>query len=328
MRQEFIFTAAPFASCHASTLAATGEGLVAAWFAGDREGARNVGIWVARRQRGGWTEPIEIARGAHRGRPSPCWNPVLFQPRQGPLRLYFKVGPSPRRWWGMQTQSDDGGATWSPPERLAYGILGPIKNKPIERADGTWLSPSSCERDRWRVHIERSTDHGVTWHRGPPINDGRTFAAIQPSLLDYPDGRLQLLCRTRQGAIGAAWSTDGGRHWSDLAALPLPNPDSGIDAVMLAGGSAVLVYNHAQTARTPLNLAVSADGGTWQAARVVEDTPGEFSYPALIRDDDDRLHLTYTWNRRRIRYATLSAADFRPVPIASGHWPDEAAAGA
>jgi predicted neuraminidase len=220
--------------------------------------------------------------------------------------------------------SSDGGATWTPPARLPHGILGPIKNKPIERRDGTWLSPSSCERDRWRVHIERSTDAGATWHRGHPLNDGRAFAAIQPALLDYPDGRLQLVCRTRQGAIASAWSADGGRHWTALEALPLPNPDSGIDAVMLADGTALLVYNHAQTARTPLNLAVSRDGWAWDAVWVVEDEPGEFSYPALIQGHDGRLHLTYTWNRRRIRYLCFSPDAFTPVRIDSGHWPDRA----
>ena len=35
---EFIFESAPFASCHASTIAQTQEGLVAAWFGGKREG--------------------------------------------------------------------------------------------------------------------------------------------------------------------------------------------------------------------------------------------------------------------------------------------------
>lgn len=324
MEKEFVFEKAPFPSCHASTVAETPFGIVAAWFAGSREGARDVTIWIARRTPGGWTEPVEIARGAHRGRRYPCWNPVLFQPAEGPLRLYYKVGPTPRRWWGMEMASADGGASWSEPQRLAHGILGPIKNKPIERADGTWLSPSSCERDRWRVHIERSTDQGATWHRGPPINDGRSFAAIQPCLLDRAADRLQLLCRTRQGAIASAWSADGGRHWSPMAPLPLPNPDSGIDAVMLADGASLLVYNHAQTARTPLNLALSHDGIDWQALRVIEDEPGEFSYPALIRGTGDRLHLTYTWNRRRIRYVMLRDGDGAPVPIVSGHWPDEA----
>src|SRR5262249_61377063 len=46
---EFVFEQAPFASCHASTIAESPAGLAAAWFGGTREGATDVGIWLARR---------------------------------------------------------------------------------------------------------------------------------------------------------------------------------------------------------------------------------------------------------------------------------------
>jgi predicted neuraminidase len=326
MRTEFIFEQAPFAQCHASSIAETPAGLMAAWFAGTREGANDVGIWTSRRDGDMWLAPELLAEGISGRRRYPCWNPVLFQPRSGPLRLYYKVGPTPSRWWGMQTVSSDHGRTWAEPIRLSHGILGPIKNKPVELADGTWLSPSSCERAGWKIHVERSTDQGATWHRGHALSDGRAFAAIQPCILRHPGGRLQLLSRTRQGAIASCWSADS-HHWSVLTATTLPNPDSGIDAVTLTDGTHVLVYNHAQSARSPLNVAVSTDGDHWQALCVLEDEPGEFSYPAIIAGSDGRLHLTWTWNRRRIRYACLEVDEFAPVAIESGHWPDAAHAG-
>ncbi len=325
MRTEFIFERAPFAQCHASSIAETTAGLVAVWFGGTREGANDVAIWVSRREGEAWQMPERVADGVSGRRRYPCWNPVLFQPKGGPLRLYYKVGPSPSRWWGMQTLSNDCGRTWAEPVPLGRGILGPIKNKPVELTDGSWLSSSSCERAGWKLHVERSTDEGRTWHRGRALNDGREFAAIQPCVLRHPDGRLQLLARTRQGAIATCWSSDG-HHWSALTATTLPNPDSGIDAVTIADGTHVLVYNHAQSARSPLNLVVSTDGMEWQALCVLEDGPGEFSYPAIIAAADGRLHLTWTWNRRRIRYACLSPDEFAPVRIDSGHWPDAAAA--
>jgi predicted neuraminidase len=325
MRTEFIFERAPFAQCHASSIAATPAGLVAAWFGGTREGANDVAIWTSRREGNTWQAPEPMAVGISGKRRYPCWNPVLFQPKSGPLRLYYKVGPTPSRWWGMQTVSSDHGRTWAEPTRLGHGILGPIKNKPVELADGTWLSPSSCERAGWKIHVERSTDQGATWHRGHALNDGRSFAAIQPCILCHPGGRLQLLSRTRQGAVASCWSADS-HHWSALTATTLPNPDSGIDAVTLAEGTHVLVYNHAQSARSPLNVAVSSDGDQWQALCVLEEEPGEFSYPAIIAGADGKLHVTWTWNRRRIRYACLEAGEFAPVAIESGHWPDAAAA--
>ena len=322
MFKEFIFEEAPFAAAHASTIAETSDGLVAAWFAGTREGQGDVGIWVARRESRGWLDPIEVADGRMKSRRRyPCWNPVLFQPRQGPLLLFYKVGPSPSRWWGMLITSDDGGRSWSEPRRLPAGILGPIKNKPIQLPDGRLLCPSSDEQRRWRIHLEWADETATSWRRGPRLNDGRKFAAIQPCLLPHADGRLRMLCRTRQGAVGECWSEDGGESWTPLAATQLPNPDSGIDAVTLASGQALLVYNHSHSARTPLNIAISDDGVRWSALAVLEDEPGEFSYPALIQGRDGTVHVTYTWNRRRIRYVALVPSEFAAVAMRHGLWP-------
>ena len=303
----FIFEQAPFTAAHASTIAETPAGLVAAFFGGTREGHRDVGIWVARHDGLDWLPPVEVANGHVRLRRSyPCWNPVLFQTPQGPLLLFYKVGPSPSRWWGVLRSSSDSGRTWSEPQRLPDGILGPIKNKPLALPGGRWLCPSSDEKGAWRIHLEWSDDRGESWQRGPALNDGRRFAAIQPALVTWASGRLQLLCRTRQGAIGTCWSEDAGSTWTDLTATRLPNPDSGVDAVTLADGRALLVYNHSQRARTPLNVAVSNDGETWSGAGILEDGAGEFSYPAVIQGRDGQVHITYTWNRRRICHAVWS----------------------
>jgi predicted neuraminidase len=308
VRRGFIFTAAPFAAAHASTLAETPHGLVAAWFGGPYEGHPDVGIWLARRKGGQWSAPVEVAQGRNRrGRPCPCWNPVLFQPRAGPLLLFYKVGPSPRRWWGMLARSGDGGQSWSAPERLPRGILGPIKNKPLELDDGALLCPSSTETLFWRCHLERTPDQGRSWEK-LALRAARTRGSIQPSILRYPDGAMQLVCRSRHGAITSCRSADG-RRWGRMQALDLPNPDSGIDAVLLADGRALLVYNHSCRGRTPLNLALSQGGRQWQRSLVLEDAPGEYSYPAVIQAADGSIHITYTWQRRRIRHVELEPAE-------------------
>src|SRR5262249_24859034 len=151
------------------------------------------------------------------------------------LSLFYKVGPSPQRWWGVVRSSSDSGRSWSDARRLPDGILGAIKNKPTRLAAGTVISPSSTESPErpstWRVHFERSTDGGKTWTSVSPSAGGagnNDIQAIQPSILVHQDGRLQAVGRTRSQRIFETWSSDQGRTWSPLALTMLPNPNSGI----------------------------------------------------------------------------------------------------
>jgi predicted neuraminidase len=305
---EFIFETAPFPQCHASTIVETSrQELLAAWFGGTHEKHRDVGIWLSRRQADRWSPPVEVANGVISPEIRyPCWNPVLFEPEGGPLLLFYKVGPSPDTWWGMVMRSTDGGRSWSKPERLPEGILGPIKNKPVQLPEGDILSPSSSEHAGWRVHFERSADGGKTWTRTSEVNDGKEFSAIQPSILVHRDGRLQAVGRTRQGRVFQIWSEDQGRTWGEMTALSLPNPSAGTDAVTLRDGRHLLVYNPTREGRTPLTVAVSEDGVNWNPVLTLEDSPGEYSYPAIIETDDGKIHITYTWKRQRIRHVVLS----------------------
>ena len=323
IHSEFIYDRAPFPSCHASTLAETHGGLVAAWFGGKHERSPDVGIWVSRRSADGWSQVTEVANGAlENGERFPSWNPVLFQPRGGPLLLFYKVGPNPQAWWGMLTTSSDGGQTWTAPHRLPEAIWGPIKNKPVQLADGSILCPSSSEYPAWRVFLERTTDFGKTWQQIGPLNDGKRFAAIQPTILAYPSGGIQILCRSKQGRITEAWSRDNGKTWSAMQASMLPNPNSGIDAVMLKDGRVLVVYNHSENARSPLNVAVSSDGKTWKAALVLEDEPGEYSYPAVIQTADGLVHITYTWKRERIKHVVIDPRQIVLREMPGGRWPE------
>lgn len=331
---EFIYETAPFPACHASTIVEpAGGGFVAAWFGGTAEGNTNVGIWVSRLADGRWAAPVEVANGVQPdGSRHPCWNPVLFPPKDAPLMLFYKVGPSPRAWWGMFRTSEDGGRTWSDAHRLPDGILGPIKNKPVQLPDGDLLCPTSSEHDGWRVHFERTADLGRTWTATPPVNDGKEIGAIQPSLLFLPGGRLQAVGRTRQGRVFATTSDDGGRTWSRMTLTDLPNPNSGTDAVTLRDGRHLIVYNPVPKGRTPLAVAVSDDGRTWRDALVLEDEPkAEFSYPAVIQASDGRVHITYTWKRQRIRHVVLDPSKLAPAapagrPITNGaEWKDDRA---
>lgn len=330
---EFVFAKVPFAQCHASTIVeTTGGTLVVAWFGGSREGQSDVSIWLSRQVAGRWLAPVKVADGIQS--PTlrhPCWNPVLFQPAGGPLWLFFKVGPSPRKWWGEWMVSHDDGKTWTRRRRLPGGGIGPVKNKPIQRADGSIWCGSSTEdaKTGWQVHLEVTRDQGRTWSRIGPLNDGNRIGAIQPSLLTHSGGRLQFLCRNRDGRgdLWQCWSEDGGKTWSRLEASGLPNPNAGTDAVTLRDGRQLLVYNHTNrgggfpNGRQMLNVAISRDGHGWSAALVLERDKGEFSYPAVIQARDGHVHMTYTWHRRRVRHVVLDVAKLKGTPIKNRRWP-------
>jgi predicted neuraminidase len=322
-QSEFIFETAPFPSCHASTLAEPKPGeLVAAWFGGTHERHPDVGIWFSRRAAGHWSAPVEVADGVQSATNRyPCWNPVLFQPSNGPLLLFYKVGPSPGGWWGMLQSSSDGGQTWSQARRLPESILGPIKNKPVQLSNGDLLCPSSTERNGWHVHFERTRDLGQTWQTTEPVNDGKAIGAIQPSILSFKGRRLEAVGRTRQGKIFQIWSDDDGFTWGPMTLTSLPNPNSGIDALTLKDGRQLLVYNATTNGRSPLNVAISNDGNNWNAALVLEDEPGkEFSYPAVIQTGDGLMHITYTWQRKRIKHVVVDPAKLQLRPMPDGQW--------
>lgn len=316
---ELLNENAPYPECHASTIVETAPGqLVASWFGGTKERNPDVGIWVARQENGGWLPAVEVANGVQADGSArlPTWNPVLFQPAGGPLVLFYKVGPSPSTWWGMMMTSPDGGKTWGVPQRLPEGILGPIKNKPVALSDGTWLSPTSTEgnKDGWLVHFEASRDQGKTWEKIGPVKKGPSFDAIQPSILMHKDGALQALCRSKQGVVAQTWSKDGGKTWSALTATELPNPNSGTDAVTLADGRQLIVYNHsghrpneAKGNRWPLDVAVSDDGLIWRRAVTLETEPctSGYAYPAVIQAADGSVHITYTRDRKKIKHVVL-----------------------
>jgi predicted neuraminidase len=238
----------------------------------------------------------------------------------------------------MVITSLDGGRTWDQPRRLPEDVLGPIKNKPIQLADGTLISGSSTEdraSRRWDVHIERSTDLGRTWQlTGSLPSDGK-FNSIQPSVLTHADGRLQILCRSKEKTLTTSWSSDQGRTWSPLVSSGLFNPNSGSDAVTLADGHQLLVYNLRERAggaptnakanalggaqpniadanedwgvRWPLNVSLSADGVKWDMRVTLEDQPLKhgYAYPAVIQTRDGLVHITYTWNRVKIKHVII-----------------------
>lgn len=332
--REFVFgDQRPFASCHASTLLLLPNGeILVAWFGGSQEGAGDVAIWISRHTSGGqWEPPVKVAdrEGV------PHWNPVLFQGQDEIIFLFYKVGHQIRDWQTLVTVSKDNGHTWADPRLLVEGDIGgrgPVKNKPVTLANGTWLAPASVENDHWDAFVDISMDQGRTWSssekvplrrcsdRGSPGEVPELIRAegfvrgkgvIQPTLWESKPETAHMFLRSTEGCIFRSDSHDGGRTWCTAYPSGLPNNNSGIDLVRLGSGRLVLAYNPVDInwgPRTPLVLSLSSDNGlTWKEEMTLEDGAGEYSYPAIVAQGET-VYLTYTWKREAIAFWKVKLA--------------------
>ncbi len=329
-----------FNNCHASTLVALPTGdLLAAYFAGLREGEGDTAIWLSRQHDGLWGEPVRAFAEAGLAH----WNPVLHADGAH-VTLFYKVGPTVHDWVTRRALSADGGATWGAAEPLVPGDRsprGPVRNKLLVLSTGAWLAPASIETAQlWDAFVDCSTDGGATWRRidvplehrhdsplaGAGVWQGlsenalwetdldqvfRWDGVIQPTLWESAPGHVHMLLRSTRGRVYRSDSDDGGSNWCAAYATPLPNNNSGIDLVHLGGGRLVLACNPVAgnwSRRTPMSLLGSADNGeTWSRLLDLDTGEGEFSYPAIIAAGGS-LHVTYTWNRRNIVYHKLRPA--------------------
>lgn len=337
--QEFIVEEdRPFDSAHASTLLQLRNGgVLAAWFGGSWEHAKDVAIWTARRVGGRWLPPVKVAdvRGV------PMWNPVLFRRADGTIELFFKVGEEISDWQTFFVLSRDEGETFSAMEELVPGDTcggrGPVKNKPIRLKSGRVLAPASLEGPLWDAFVDISDDDCRTWRmselvpiRRVQLSDGSSMnnevvdrpynpqycfgkGLIQPTLWEDENG-VHMLCRSTSSRVFRSDSCDGGETWRLAYDMGLPNNNSGLDLAQLSDGRLVLAYNPRENLpgyykgpRTPLVVAVSCDNGeTFETVKVLEDQPGNYCYPSIIVGENDEIMVAYTWNRLRVAYCSFT----------------------
>lgn len=329
---EFVFPIREGWSGHASHFTVLPDGRVfCVFFYGSAEGNDDVRIWGSMREPGvpgKWSEPIPLTPDDG----IPHWNPVLFARRDGTVVLFYKVGKTIPAWRTYCIESSDGCATWSEPREMVPGDTsggrGPVRNKVIEVADGTYLAPGSIEGAEWKCFIDRSTDGGHTWMRSSdlcvsrkrldipmPIRYDRSGnptgrGVIQPTLWEDETG-VHALMRSSEELVYRSDSTDSGMTWCEPYATDLPNNNSGIDLTRLPDGRLVLACNPVGKnwgGRSPLSLLISADGGaSWELLTHLETGSFKhgYAYPAILYADG-ALHVTYTWCRQTIAYMRLT----------------------
>lgn len=314
-------------SAHSSAICALPSGdLMAVWYGGSREGAADVALFTARLPAGGgtWTPPIiamdramaadELDRMIKK-----IGNAVVFPDRAGSLWMVY-VSVSLGGWSGSALNvksSQDEGRTWGESQRLTlnpfFNLSSLVRNKPIYTSDGRIGLPVYHEmavKFPQMLWLTPGPNGTVLDYRMRNLSS--EIGLIQPALVPLDHDRVLMMLRDQSmgRSLHTAFSDDNGWTWSDAEPSGLPNPDAAIDALRLRDGRILLVYNHAEDKRENLRLAVSADQGrTWRTGVILEDAVNqEYSYPNLVEDRRGRIHLTYTWQRERIKHVTFNLA--------------------
>ncbi len=332
---QFVNQARPGVQCHVSAIAPAGEGrLICTWYAGSREGAADVAIFSAffEEKTGTWTEPRVLVDRQRSSAELGRWvrkvgNAVVMNDHRGGLWLFYATLLGGWSTTSLNYKvSRDGGQTWSASRKLLlspfFNLTNNVKNSGVNLRSGALLLPVyheflrkfsqvllfGAEAAEPRCEIRRMTDRG---------------SAIQPALI--PQGRTALAAFFRNAAAGGqshilkAESRDAGRSWSEVHETSLPNPDAGFDMIRLEGGAILGAVNKAFQDRHNLTLVISRDrGATWKDLQVLEHNPGrEYSYPSLTRSSR-YIHLTYTYERKRIKHVVFNEAWLKGLD-AHGH---------
>lgn len=331
---------------HVASIAELRDGTLAAvWYGGEYEGAAGTLIYFTTRAPGEnreWKQPrgivsrdtasLELNRYIKK-----IGNPVIFTDARDRLWLLY-VTVSIGGWSGSSLNakiSENHGITWSKSKRLTlspfFNVSELVRNNPQPLTNGGFVVPI--------YHECIGTFSELLWLR--PGTDGKGFKYdktrltwgkrfIQPSMVALAPGTAAVFFRSHRSnsRIARSSSNDTGRTWTVPRYSDLPNPGAGINALLLPGNRVLLAYNHHKQTRENLSLAVSKRWPTsyeytekhrkknktkkdqaWRRVVVLEDTPGEeFSYPYMLRTRGGKIHLVYTWRRKRVKHVVFNEA--------------------
>lgn len=332
--EDFVPNESMVASVHSPALAQLANGeLLAVWFGGTREGARDVAlytsIWNPLTQTWSATGPLVTQEQTQRevGRYiKKLGNPVLYTDARRRTWVFF-ISVSIGGWSFSQINfktTSDNGNTWSPAKRLMmtplfnFGTL--VKGQPYAYSDSTIGLPV------YRDHAEFASfaELAILNEEGEVIDKVRishgTSGGGQPSIVPLDTTRALGFLRYKGSEprrILFTQSGDAGQTWTPPIRTGFLNPDSALMALRLRDGTLLIVFNNSTQDRGNLSLAKSSDeGASWKATHVFEDekgvgadgAPPEFSYPYILQTCDGNIHLLYAWNRKRIKHVTFNEA--------------------
>lgn len=272
---------------HAPSVVELKDGrLMAFWFAGSREGAKDVEIHSAVFESDSQTwesEQTAITRAdtykdIHRY-VKKLGNPVVTRDPNGKLWLFF-VSVSFGGWSCSSinvTTSSDQGLHWSPIRKLVtspfLNISSLVKTAPFYYQDGTMGLP---------IYHEMATKFGELLRlnqAGRVISKTRLnthWQTLQPLFFVQTTTKAVALMRyggSSRPRLAIGVETDNaGFGWSEPFQSVLPNPDSAMAGIVLTENRRLVVINNNQQLRDDLTLLVTENNGqSWQEVYRFED---------------------------------------------------------
>jgi len=317
----------PTPSAHSTTLAPLScERIMAVWFGGQQEGARDVKLYQSIFEKGVWQPAQAIASRLElqqetRRNIRKIGNPVLMRDRRGTLHLFF-VSVSYGGWAGSainHKRSTDEGVTWSPAERI---ITSPFLNlSTLVRGTPLNMQNGQIGLPVYHEFIAKFPEWLLLGSNGQVIDKTRMQhgqPTLQPTIVPLDTSHALALLRYAGPPPNRIWAVDtddAGQTWHSARPLALPNPNSSVMTLRLNNGTLLLAYNPTEHDRNRLALAISDDNGAhWQLARLLEQSASsadEFSYPALLEDMQGNIHLTYTYKRQSIKHIMFNESWLR-----------------
>jgi predicted neuraminidase len=340
----FVDGGGPVGIAHSPSICELPNGrLGAVWYAGSREGGRDVAIWYSKFARGigqvdgdgrdqdgenlssddvarGWSEPqvlmdVHVAIEELERKIRKVGNPVIFGDQAGGVHLaYVSVAMGGWSASSLNIKSSwDGGNHWEHSQRLT---LSPFANiSELVRCPPAYTDSGEVVLPIYHEFLGkfpqllwlRPGAQRMAWSK-TRMAGGRRL--LQPVIVPQSPAQAVAYYRngTSGGALMAAESEDGGLSWGTPETLELPNNDSSLSALRLTDGSILVAFSDDWQGRSNMTLAISRDGRhNWRRLITLDHEPdARFAYPYLIRDRDGMIHLVYSWKMTRIRHVMFN----------------------
>lgn len=245
-----------------------------------------------------------------------------------PLGMFFLIKNSSADLKVVLRTSNDEGQTFGEPIVVTRGPGYHVMNndRVTVLSSGRIVCPVSWAADVFKnghfiCRCFLSDDGGLNWRASTDQVDQPQRGAMEPEVVELADGRLLMIARTQLGHIATSISSDGGDHWSTPSKLPVDAPEAPATIRTIPPtGDLLLVWNKTFVAgtghggkRTPLNSAISRDGGqTWENVRSLEtDAKHGYAYTSVLFHKERVLLSYYVHDETTGRISSR----FRSLPV-------------